>query len=333
MRPIDERMCRFVLNRGSMRQRISIALATFNGEKYLDEQLHSLLEQTCQPDELIICDDCSSDATVDIARAFAETVQFEVKIFVNSATLGYAQNFSRALQHCTGDVILLCDQDDVWLPEKIEKMVCRLAAEPDAQLLIHDLAYCKEDITPIGQTKIERMQEVCDLNRSYVVGMATAIRGPFLKLCLPIPDEFGVVHDTWLHTCARAIDGKRIVGDVLAMYRRHASNTTKTGNLNVDFVTTPAYFRRSKRAGFGLIKNKTVLTNVNTRLLLGWLRVNRSVLIEREYISAACIDKMIENEACRLASIAERAEILALARSKRFKVVFSFLSRGGVSVL
>jgi glycosyltransferase involved in cell wall biosynthesis len=310
-----------------MRERISIALATFNGEKYLDEQLRSFLEQTCQPDELIICDDCSSDATVDIARAFAETAQFEVKIFVNTTTLGFAQNFSRALQHCTGDVVLLCDQDDVWLPEKIEKMVCRLAAEPDAQLLIHDLAYCKEDLTQIGQTKIERMQEVSDLNCAYVVGMATAIRGPFLRLCLPIPDEFA--HDVWLHTCARAIDGKRIVGEVLAKYRRHTSNTTKTGNLNVDFVTTPAYFRRSKRAGFGLIKNKTVLTDVNTRLLLGWLRANRSLLIERKYISAACIDRVIENEQCRMASIAERAEILAMGRLKRFKVVFSFLSRGG----
>jgi glycosyltransferase involved in cell wall biosynthesis len=310
-----------------MRERISIALATFNGEKYLEEQLRSFLQQTCQPDELIICDDCSSDATVDIARAFAETVQFEVKIVVNSATLGFSQNFSRALQYCTGDVVLLCDQDDVWLPEKIEKMLCRLAAEPEAQLLIHDLAYCKEDLTQIGQTKIERMQEVSDLNRYYVVGMATVIRGPFLKLCLPIPDEFA--HDTWLHACARAIDVKRIVSDVLAMYRRHASNTTKTGNLNVDFVTTPAYFRRSKRAYFELIKNKTVLSDVNTKLLLGWLQANRSVLIEREYISAACIDRVIENEERRMASVAERAEILAMGRLKRFKGVFSFFRRGG----
>lgn len=312
-----------------MRERISIALATFNGEKYLNEQLRSFLEQTCQPDELIISDDCSSDATVDIARAFAETVKFDVKIFVNASTLGFARNFSRALQHCTGDVVLLCDQDDVWLPEKIEKMVCRLAAEPDAQLLIHDLAYCKEDLTQIGQTKIERMQEFCDLNCAYVVGMATAIRGPFLKLCLPIPDGYVVAHDAWLHTCARAIDGKRIVGEVLAMYRRHASNTTKTGKLNVDFVTTPAYFRRSKRAWFELIKNKTVLTDVNTELLLGWLRANRSVLIERKYISAAYIDRVIENEERRMANIAERAEILSMERLKRFKVVFSFLSRGG----
>ena len=150
--------------------KISIAMTTFNGEKYLQEQLDSFVVQTRRPDELIIFDDCSTDETLAIALNFAEGSPFAVKVFSNDRNLGYSQNFSRALKLCSGDYVFLSDQDDVWHPEKIARMLARFDAEPNVQLLIHDLDYCKADLSPIGQTKIERMTGVFDLQREYIVG-------------------------------------------------------------------------------------------------------------------------------------------------------------------
>src|SRR5690606_31903339 len=155
-----------------------VAVATYNGASYLREQLSSIASQTMPPSEVVICDDASSDETIVIAYEFATRSIFDVKVVVNSSNLGYAQNFSKALQSCSGDIVFLCDQDDVWLPTKIEKMMDRFNSDPEVQLLIHDLEFCNERLEPIGQTKIGRMQSVSDINRDFIVGMATAIRGP-----------------------------------------------------------------------------------------------------------------------------------------------------------
>jgi len=306
-----------------MKYRISIALATFNGERHLSEQLHSFLLQTRQPDELIISDDGSTDGTIAIANKFAKECQFEVRIFRNLVNLGYAQNFSRALQYCTGDIVFISDQDDVWLPEKIERIVQNFAEKPEVQLLIHDLEYCKADLTPIGQTKIGRMQGAFDLNFKFVVGMATAVRGPFLKLCLPIPDVDDLSHDFWLHRCADLLDKKIIIHEVLAMYRRHVSTVTNVGDLNVDFFTTADHF---KSAAY---RNKTNLPEVQFRVLFEWLQSRRNVLIECGYVSSDYIDNVIRVEQRRIECMAARARILAMGKWRRVWPVLFLWGRGG----
>ena len=96
----------------------SIALATYNGERYLQEQLNSFLHQTRLPDEIIACDDCSTDRTMDILESFAISALFAVYIYRNAINLGYTKNFERAISLCSGDVIFLSDQDDVWFPKR-----------------------------------------------------------------------------------------------------------------------------------------------------------------------------------------------------------------------
>jgi glycosyltransferase involved in cell wall biosynthesis len=103
----------------------SIALATYNGEKYVEEQLDSYLTQTVLPDELIVSDDCSTDATQQMLGAFAKKAPFRVVLLCNIENVGYGQNFSRALSQTTGDLVFLSDKDDVWFPEKIAKYVAR----------------------------------------------------------------------------------------------------------------------------------------------------------------------------------------------------------------
>ena len=173
----------------------SVALTTYNGERYLSEQLRSLAEQTVLPDELVVCDDVSTDNSIGVLKEFAEWAPFPVRILVNDTNLGYSQNFNRALSSVSGDYVFPCDQDDVWFPTKIEEMLEVLRGNPEVQVAIHDLEYCKSDLTPIGQTKIERMRESFDLQRSYVVGMATVIRRGFLDRCLPVPDAEGISFD------------------------------------------------------------------------------------------------------------------------------------------
>lgn len=99
--------------------KISIAMATYNGAKYLQEQLDSFVTQTRQPDELVVCDDGSSDATVEILRHFAAGAPFAVEIHENEVNLSHAKNFEKALSLCGGDVIFFSDQDEVWFPEKV----------------------------------------------------------------------------------------------------------------------------------------------------------------------------------------------------------------------
>ena len=98
---------------------ISIALATYNGSRYIREQLDSIALQTRLPDELIISDDASTDDTLDIARDFARHVPFPVKIYKNQERLGSTRNFEIAILYCSGNLISLCDQDDIWYPNKL----------------------------------------------------------------------------------------------------------------------------------------------------------------------------------------------------------------------
>ena len=224
----------------------SVALTVYNGEKFLKNQLQSLVHQTILPDELVVCDDRSTNDSVSVLEKFAGKAPFPVRILVNDTNLGYSQNFNRVLHSVSGDYVFPCDQDDVWFPEKVEKMIQFMEVNPKTQVAIHDLEYCKADLTPIGQTKIERMRESFDLNRSYVVGMATVVRREFLKHCLPVPRVDGVAFDDWIHRCAAFVDVKEVKREVLAFYRRHSSNTTGSGSLNVDFVTTPRHFKKRR---------------------------------------------------------------------------------------
>ena len=102
---------------------ISVALCTYNGAKYLGEQLESILNQTRSVNEIVICDDRSTDATADIVKAFQDKAPFPIYFYRNDSQLGSTKNFEKCLQLCQGDIIFLCDQDDSWMPEKVEKLV------------------------------------------------------------------------------------------------------------------------------------------------------------------------------------------------------------------
>jgi glycosyltransferase involved in cell wall biosynthesis len=117
---------------------ISVAMCTYNGSRYLAEQLNSIIHQTMPPDEIVICDDCSKDDSVAIAKKILSNWKGKTQIVVNQKNLGFRKNFQKAINLCHGDIIFLSDQDDVWDLEKIQLMMYVFNTDPDVSLVFHD---------------------------------------------------------------------------------------------------------------------------------------------------------------------------------------------------
>ena len=140
------------MTKDGIQPRVSVAMATFNGERYLRQQLESLAAQTRLPDELIVSDDASLDSTWGILEEFAERSPFPVRLTRNEHTFGFAQNFSRSLSLCTGDIVFLCDQDDVWLEEKISTRLQAFSENQDVYCLVTDAYICDQNLRHGGRT-------------------------------------------------------------------------------------------------------------------------------------------------------------------------------------
>jgi cellulose synthase/poly-beta-1,6-N-acetylglucosamine synthase-like glycosyltransferase len=205
--------------------RISIAMATYNGAIHLQEQLDSFLAQTRQPDELVVCDDGSTDATLDILGRFCQKASFSVKIIRNDTNLGFTKNFEKALSNCSGDLILLSDQDDVWFANKVDVLEKAFLAEPKKLLAVHDGKLVDEKLVWHGATKLGQVIAGFGSDNSLVMGALTALRREFLLYALPIPN--GIVgHDVWLHNIAQLLNTRFVINQPLQCIRRHASNTS-----------------------------------------------------------------------------------------------------------
>lgn len=207
------------------RMRISIAMATYNGASYLEEQLQSFLNQARLPDELIITDDCSADETTDIIRCFAERAPFKVWWEQNEKKLGYSGNFNKALSYTTGDLVFLSDQDDVWFFDKIEA-VTRLASASSALVLMNDAILTDANLTEVGLTKLGQIRSAGLPSSSFVMGCCAAIKRDLLDLCLPVPKSYPA-HDSWIVKFADGMKRKQVIEQCLQYYRRHGSNESQ----------------------------------------------------------------------------------------------------------
>jgi glycosyltransferase involved in cell wall biosynthesis len=231
--------------------RISIALATYNGAKYLPEQLDSFLVQTKFPDELVVCDDNSGDDTIALLKSFSKSAPFEVRIIRNTTNLGYTQNFAKAISHCSGDVIFLSDQDDVWFDNKIERVTSLFEKSPNCWVVVHNARIVDEHLSWSDVTKLQQIRLGYGSRGSLVTGALTALRRNYIPIIIPIPP--GIVgHDHWIHGLCSIFEGRRIVcEECLQLIRRHFENTSewvvnsrkRIGKLDVflsQFQTTPA---------------------------------------------------------------------------------------------
>src|SRR3984893_11664406 len=132
--------------------RISAAMCTYNGARFLPDQLESIAAQTRLPDELIICDDRSTDGSVDIIRSFAHHAPFPIRLVFNATNLGSTKNFEKAIGLCEGEIIALEDQDDVWRPEKLGCIAGVLERDERIGAVFSDAELIDQDSRPLGQT-------------------------------------------------------------------------------------------------------------------------------------------------------------------------------------
>lgn len=211
---------------------VSVALCTFEGERYLPELLESIEDQRRQPDEMIACDDGSRDRTMEILERFRERVRFPVEIRVNEERLGSTKNFEKAIALCRRDVIFLCDQDDVWHREKIERTLGGFTDGVGA--VFTDAELIDERSVPLGRGLWETIGFTGRTRRRFsrapievlaranvVTGATTAFGARFRDLVIPIPD--GWVQDAWIALLISAVSAARILPAPLVRYRLHGS--------------------------------------------------------------------------------------------------------------
>lgn len=220
------------------RHLISIAMATYNGDKYLIDQLDSIIAQTYKNIEIIIVDDCSRDATVDILQKYSLKYKF-IKYYQNKNNLGITKTFERAINLCRGKYIALSDQDDIWFLEKLEV----LSREIGDNLLIHSDAVlinnkkniiCKSHFKSIKDPNKKEFIDYLWSNNMH--GCTAMINRKLVDLCFPIPDNF-YVHDHYLAICAVFYGSIKLYLQPLIYYRQHSNNVTGAYKKNyLDFI-------------------------------------------------------------------------------------------------
>jgi len=216
--------------------KISIALCTYNGSAYLQEQLESFLSQTRLPDELVIGDDCSSDNTIEIIEAFSKEAPFNVNLLVNKNNLGSSKNFETTIQRCKGDIIFLSDQDDIWMPGKISTIEKVFLNNPNIGLVFSDAELVNEQLEKLPDTlfhytfpKSERdifekrhPLEVF-VKQNVVTGATMAFRSAFVSELIPFTLTHHLIHDGWTSFFIATKTDLCFLTEQLIKYRQHSA--------------------------------------------------------------------------------------------------------------
>jgi glycosyltransferase involved in cell wall biosynthesis len=214
---------------------ISVAMCTYNGADFLLAQLESIAGQSRKPDEIVICDDGSTDETQAILKQFAAGSPVPVLLQFNNQNLGSVKNFEQAIGVCKGDVIALSDQDDVWHSDKLQRIEDAFNKSPKTGLVFSDAEIVDENLTPLGRRMWDEVgfdahkRKLVSQGRALevlitgwtVTGATMAFRSRFAKLFLPIPDGIAMIHDGWIALTIAAVAGVSMIEEPLIKYRQH----------------------------------------------------------------------------------------------------------------
>ena len=238
------------------RMTFSIALATYNGTKFLREQLDSILSQSATDFEVIACDDCSTDKTLQILQEYASR-DSRFKVYQNAKNLGFKKNFERILSLCKGEFIAFCDQDDIWEPDHLDVLYKNIGENDyiGANSLIIDekdvsqnktlLEYWPIHVMP--QNEKELFQH--ELYSNVIQGTASLIRASLIKHALPIPEDIKY-HDYWFALVAGLNEKCKYIGDVVLKYRRHSNNASEYQKFTIWNAIKNLYSFSKDRKGF-----------------------------------------------------------------------------------
>ena len=261
---------------------ISIALAAYNGKKYIAQQLESLLKQTRLPDEIVICDDSADDLTYQALEPFLSSGK--IKYIKNPQPLGVVKNFEKAINHCTGEYIFLCDQDDVWLPEKVEILANTLYDNPTVDGVFCNSFLVDENLVKLNKTLWDIRKFTPQMQKTLADGDAlkvfcrrvtcsshnTAFKRRALEYILPFPELEPFYPDTWI-AFSIALNGSwEAINQCLTFYRVHTDNqsTPLAGNVSAARkARTSSVARRNYLLAQELLKRKKSAKQANIQLL------------------------------------------------------------------
>lgn len=203
-------------------------MTTYNGENFLCQQLDSILSQTYTNLEIIICDDRSSDSTYKILQQYAAQDN-RIKALLNDKNLGVIKNFEQALFLCSGEYIVLADQDDIWMPDKVAMMLKYLE---NADIVISDCQIIDDNGKLISPSFFEQNSSklglMSNLFKNSYIGCCMAFKRPLLTKVLPFPHDIPM-HDWWIGLISEVYGKSAFCNQLLVAYRRHNKNVSVSG--------------------------------------------------------------------------------------------------------
>lgn len=281
---------------------ISVALCTRNGARYLPAQIRSICTQEPLPREIIVSDDGSTDDTLAVVR---ETIalcgvadRIALRVFSNTPPLGVTRNFEQAVRACSHELIVLCDQDDVWHPGRLARMAAQFEARPDLLLLHTDARLVDAELQPLGSTLFHALEvqpaelEAISrgdafsvlLRRNLVTGATTMFRRTLLDAALPFAPEW--VHDEWLAAIAAATGRMDVLPEPTIDYRQHASNQIGARRLTLSEKIAKAFAERGDKHVARLHRADALLQRLlqlGDRVPAAWLEAQRAKVAHQRF--------------------------------------------------
>lgn len=206
---------------------ISVCMATYNGGKYLREQIESILPQLGQDDELIISDDGSIDKTIEILESYNDK---RLKIFHNKINHGVNNNFENALNQAKGEYIFLADQDDVWIKDKVKTCIAFLQ---NNDCIVHDCYITDNNLKILSQSLFSELKVrkgiINNIIRNGFTGCCMAFKRDILKKILPFPKNNSFYHDQWIGLNATLYYKTEFINRQLILFRRHSNSSSTAG--------------------------------------------------------------------------------------------------------
>lgn len=260
-----------------MKQLISIALCTYNGEKFIKEQIESVLGQSYKNIELIITDDGSKDKTIEIIKQYMQ-LDGRITLYENKENLGFIKNFEKAISLCNGDFIALSDQDDIWKLNKIEKFVNEIK---ENVLIYSNATIVDETSNPTGKELIEGARHLVNgkcnkafLLNSFISGNTMMFKQELVKYILPIPIQISY-HDIWISFVASTYGTINYTDESMIYYRRHSEQVTTSSKKNYKNYLDKLRYKKEK-----LIQEwQTKKTNLETFKSLAILKDSDTIKI------------------------------------------------------
>ena len=235
------------------KMRISVALATYQGEQFLPEQLNSYLDQTRLPDELCVSDDGSRDGTIGIIDDFRRKAPFPVRLVMPTERLGSNKNFEHAATNCSGDVILFSDQDDVWLPNHIERLAAPIENDARIMAVASNSTYVNKELVPTGADtqrserfsnamrdatmRMPRNQFQHVLRQRISAGHGMSFRASILPLLVPFSRNW--IYDQWVFILAAAAGFVTYSTVPLTLHRQHEHQAVASRTIGASPVGRP----------------------------------------------------------------------------------------------